>query len=528
MTRSRKDITKVFTPFANPERQFHRKDITPIAVHNMYSFYESESSESESADLNEIDIETLTLEQYLAQNHNNSQVGVNRHGFEKNIILEIKSQLLRKLRENTFSGGNTEDATEHVRKILKIASLFNKPGISGNDIMLQNFPLTLIGSAKRCQLLRELCENTFSGGKAEDAMEHEQPRDSWEELLSDLQNLEESRLGNPRPVNMVIEMADRSMQSPKGIVENVLVKIHKFIFPVDFVILDIVKDNKVPIILRRPMLATAHARIDVFGGKISLEVGKEQVIFNVNEGATPVTVSPFCAIKDFDDNNIFLNYEDPGDNPASPNKSPSINWNPVEEFQDSDDNLGIRIDIFIAIDDLWDNLDPGSLMNKQPLKPEFLSTGNRVNRYNLYNLQITYKIGFFNFNPYIDPISPFNIMSRAGYNSIIKRELIYTGNNIVGNAKNLQVFIGCHSFLTDFMILENVNEFVEKGLAEVHTISGIRGLLGSFSCGSKVLSRRNHIGILGETRLFYRRFARIHLLQSSFEEESNAQGNLLF
>ncbi|GKA10012.1 hypothetical protein Tco_0689445 [Tanacetum coccineum] len=58
-------------------------------------------------------------------------------------------------------------------------------------------------------------------------------------------------------------------------------------------------------------------------------------------------------------------------------------------------------------------------------------------------------------------------MSRAAYNSIIKRELVYTGNNIVGKAKNLQVFIGCHSFLTDFIILENVNEFVEKGLAEV-------------------------------------------------------------
>nr|GEW46718.1 hypothetical protein [Tanacetum cinerariifolium] len=169
------------------------------------------------------------------------------------------------------------------------------------------------------------------------------------------------RLGlkNPSPVNMVIEMADRSMQSPKGIVENVLVKFHKFIFPVDFVILDIVKDKKVPIILGRPMLATPHARIDVFRGKISLEVGKEQVIFNANDGATPVTVSSVCAIKYFvvidniegpdnfeeflmdddlngdlgnflQDNNLFLNYEDPGDNPPSPNKSP--NWNPVEEF----------------------------------------------------------------------------------------------------------------------------------------------------------------------------------------------------
>ncbi|GJS56770.1 retrovirus-related pol polyprotein from transposon TNT 1-94 [Tanacetum coccineum] len=157
-------------------------------------------------------------------------------------------------------------------------------------------------------------------------------------------------LGNPRPVNMVIEMADRSIQSPKGILENVLVKIHKFIFLVDFVILDIIEDNKVPIIPRRPMLAIVHARIDVFGGKFSLEVGKEQVIFNANEGATPISVSPVCVIKFFDviddingpgnleeflmddnlngdlgnflqDNNLFLNYENPGTNSLSPNKS---------------------------------------------------------------------------------------------------------------------------------------------------------------------------------------------------------------
>ncbi|GKB47549.1 reverse transcriptase domain-containing protein [Tanacetum coccineum] len=165
-------------------------------------------------------------------------------------------------------------------------------------------------------------------------------------------------LGNPRPVNMVIEMADRSMQSPKGIVENVLVKIHKFIFLVDFVILDIVEDNKVLIILERPMLATAHARIDVFGGKIALEVGKEQVIFNANEGATPITVSLVCVIKNFDviddidgpddleeflindnlngdlgnflqDNNLFPNCET---NSPFPYKSSREIWSPTKGF----------------------------------------------------------------------------------------------------------------------------------------------------------------------------------------------------
>ncbi|GJU76849.1 hypothetical protein Tco_1273919 [Tanacetum coccineum] len=148
MTRS--SNTKVFTLFTNPERQFQsRKDITPIAVHNICSFYESQSSESESEDLNEIDIETLTLEQYLALNCNNSQVGVKRPEIEKNIIFEIKSQLFWELRENIFSRRKTEDDMEHVRKILEIANLFNTHGILGNDIMLQNFPLTLTGTAKR-------------------------------------------------------------------------------------------------------------------------------------------------------------------------------------------------------------------------------------------------------------------------------------------------------------------------------------------------------------------------------------------
>nr|GEV68298.1 hypothetical protein [Tanacetum cinerariifolium] len=263
-------------------------------------------------------------------------------------------------------------------------------------------------------------------------------------------------LGNPRPVNMVIELADRSMQSPKGIVENVLVKIHKFIFVVDFVILDIVKDNKVPIIVGRPMLATAHTRIDVFGGKISLKVGKEQVIFNANEGATPITVSTGCLIQNFDviddidgpddleeflmndnlngdlgnflqDNSLFPNYET---NSLFPDKSSREIWSPTKGFQYFDNDFGSRINELIAIDDLWGDLNSGALNSKQPLKTEFHSIGNRVNRYNPYNLQITYKIGFVNFNPYIDPISQFNLMSRSAYNSIMKQELTYTGNNI--------------------------------------------------------------------------------------------------
>ncbi|GKD97966.1 retrovirus-related pol polyprotein from transposon TNT 1-94, partial [Tanacetum coccineum] len=106
-------------------------------------------------------------------------------------------------------------------------------------------------------------------------------------------------MGNPKPINMMIEMVDRSMQSLKGIVENVLVKIHNFIFPVDFVILDIIEDDKVPIILGRPMLVTAHAKIDVFGKNVSLEIGTERIVFNANKGTHSLIVSPICIINDY-------------------------------------------------------------------------------------------------------------------------------------------------------------------------------------------------------------------------------------
>nr|GFA46313.1 hypothetical protein [Tanacetum cinerariifolium] len=69
---------------------------------------------------------------------------------------------------------------------------------------------------------------------------------------------------------MVLELADRTISKPTGVAENVFVKIGKFYFPADFVILDFVVDPRVPFILGRPFLSTAHALIDVYEGKITL------------------------------------------------------------------------------------------------------------------------------------------------------------------------------------------------------------------------------------------------------------------
>ncbi|XP_076924979.1 uncharacterized protein LOC143587619 [Bidens hawaiensis] len=82
-------------------------------------------------------------------------------------------------------------------------------------------------------------------------------------------------LGEPTPTPMSIQLADISVSYPRGIVENKLVKIDKFFFPIDFVILSMDEDTYIPLILRRPFLATARALIDVCTGKLTLRVKDE-------------------------------------------------------------------------------------------------------------------------------------------------------------------------------------------------------------------------------------------------------------
>ncbi|GJU74237.1 homeodomain-like protein [Tanacetum coccineum] len=270
-------------------------------------------------------------------------------------------------------------------------------------------------------------------------------------------------------------MADRSMQSPKGIKENVLVKISNFVFPVDFIILDIMEDENVPLILGRPMLATAHAKIDVYGGKISLGVGNDQVIFNINKRESPASISPICVINEFNKTQEFNSLRD-FKNCLSPEYESQdiISLSPSTEIKedfsmipcDHDKRMSIRLEDFVDIDDLWDDLDPG-ILTYEETKTKFLKSGGRIHLHSQDNLHLSCKIRFVNFKPYFEPQTPFNIMSRKAYNTIMNQELIYSGLNMVGLAKNLHVFIGNHQFLVDFIILENISEFVEKGLTKV-------------------------------------------------------------
>ncbi|GJV47453.1 hypothetical protein Tco_1437665 [Tanacetum coccineum] len=86
-------------------------------------------------------------------------------------------------------------------------------------------------------------------------------------------------LGELAHTRLTVKLADRTVKYPKGIAKNVLVRIGKFTFPIYFIILDMPEDIKVPLILGRPFLSTARAKIDVYKRKITLRVGEEKIVF---------------------------------------------------------------------------------------------------------------------------------------------------------------------------------------------------------------------------------------------------------
>ena len=114
-------------------------------------------------------------------------------------------------------------------------------------------------------------------------------------------------LGELTPTVMTLQMADRTLAHSEVILENVLIKVGNFFFPVDFVVINIWEDKQVPLLLGRPFLATGAALIDVKKGELTLRVGDEAVHFNLNDSLKqPELRSADC---EFVETKIPVNFE---------------------------------------------------------------------------------------------------------------------------------------------------------------------------------------------------------------------------
>nr|GEU98802.1 reverse transcriptase domain-containing protein [Tanacetum cinerariifolium] len=170
---------------------------------------------------------------------------------------------------------------------------------------------------------------------------------------------------------MVLELADRTISKPTGVAENVFLKVGKFYFPADFVVLDFIADPRVPLILWRPFLSTADALIDVYEGEIILRHDEQSLTLKCGD-------TPSISYNNFESlNNVDLidaaceeySQEVLGFSDVVSSGNPTLYYDPIVSnssltltpFDESDFLLLEEADAFIAIDD-------------EPISPEINAT----------------------------------------------------------------------------------------------------------------------------------------------------------
>ncbi|GJT11581.1 hypothetical protein Tco_0858623 [Tanacetum coccineum] len=205
---------------------------------------------------------------------------------------EENSNLIKEIRASTDASIRNQEASI---KTLEIQIGQISKSIS-TIVEADSYPIRRMGSSQYAvstrqnrTLLYETKQTTIPFLSRLNACHCEEKKGSYEPQFSEAYS-EASHINNSIPkeekdprrsahTKLTVELADRTVKYPKGIAENMLVGIGKFIFPVDFIILDMPEDIKVPLILGRPFLSTAYAKIDVFKRKIILRVGEEKIIF---------------------------------------------------------------------------------------------------------------------------------------------------------------------------------------------------------------------------------------------------------
>ncbi|XP_019253913.1 PREDICTED: uncharacterized protein LOC109232608 [Nicotiana attenuata] len=91
----------------------------------------------------------------------------------------------------------------------------------------------------------------------------------------------QNEIGEIRSAPISLHLADQTTLIPNGIVEDVLVRVDKFVFPIDFIVVKMEENKEVPLILGRPFLATGR-KINIHVRKLMLRVGEETVTFKMD------------------------------------------------------------------------------------------------------------------------------------------------------------------------------------------------------------------------------------------------------
>ncbi|GKC35305.1 retrovirus-related pol polyprotein from transposon TNT 1-94 [Tanacetum coccineum] len=237
-------------------------------------------------------------------------------------------------------------------------------------------------------------------------------------------------LGELAHTKLTVELVDRAVKYLKGIAKNMLVGIGKFVFPVDFIIINMTEDVKVPLILGRPFLSTAHAKIVVFKRKITLRVGDEKIIFKSVKPASSL-IKRVYMLSLRERMELDLEARLMGETLVL-NRSLNPLYGDHIELNDLNVPLELRRD---QVDNLMPTIEEGEVIDE----------------------------------PMIDIIKSRNNESfdEEFYNSIIKDKVEYKGKIIVGAFKNVPIFVRNFSVVTHFVVVENMDGYRDQDMGDI-------------------------------------------------------------
>ncbi|GJR85072.1 mitochondrial proton/calcium exchanger protein-like protein isoform X1 [Tanacetum coccineum] len=247
---------------------------------------------------------------------------------------------------------------------------------------------------------------------------------------------------------LTVELADRTVKYPKGIAENVLVGIGKFTFPIDFIILYMPEDIKVPLILERTFLSIAYAKIDVYKRKITLRVGEEKIVFKSVKSASSLIKRVYMLSlrerMELDLEARLIGETLVLNRSLDPFLEDYIELNDLNEPFELRRNQG---------DDLMPTIEESEAIKKFRTRDEDLDTG--IDDYPSYcnddkKIRIDYAYNLKKF-----------------HNSIMKNKMVYKGDNVVGALMNVPIFVGTFSVMTDFAVLEDMDAYLCDGMGDV-------------------------------------------------------------
>ncbi|GJR78562.1 putative reverse transcriptase domain-containing protein [Tanacetum coccineum] len=235
-------------------------------------------------------------------------------------------------------------------------------------------------------------------------------------------------LGELAHTKLTVKLADMIVKYPKGIAENMLITLR---VEEESIIFTSVKPASS--LIKRVYMISLRERM-----KLDLEARLMVETLVLNRSFDPF-FEDYIELNDL--NEPFELRRNQGDDLI-----PTIDEGGViEEFRTRDDKLDAGIDDY----------------------PSYCDYDKNIHIDCAYNLKFYCMIGFEFTHANFFPLLYVNVMSKKFHNSIMKDKMVYKGNNVIGALINVPIFVRTFSVVTDFAVLENMDDYRDEGMGDV-------------------------------------------------------------